>query len=154
MPITATSDLAPEVWSSRAEIEQMFGAVSVERWADIAGSKNQAAISKTIHDAALYATELVRSRLRGTIATNASGTSLVLRRIVTTLAGDQLYSSRGIQDGSEDDGRNRLTSLVSRANKMLQQIVSGVIRLDAEITQNIPLIVDLTEEETFSEDRF
>ena len=129
-------------WTSRDEIEQMFGVTNVTKWADLENTQVAATITEQINWSVLEATDEVKELLPGTAASFVTCAPRPLRRAVTVLAAELLYEARGIDDTSTEDGVHRLTQLANRARTYLRKVQAGAIRVkqDAGVT-SFPKVV-------------
>ena len=131
MPITlAKKTTADVLWTTRLELETMFGRTNVMQWADVENSRNEETIRQAICAACEDATDDAKSRLSG----GACGTVVVpnrtLRRMTTRLAAGLLYEARGVHDTSDENGRFKLKWSLDRADKWFKQVLAGQIILE------------------------
>ena len=125
----------------RADIEALFGTISVEDWADLNGNSVSAEITARINAAISYAESKVNTRMRGGRYTvplvGYSDSEALIKSIVATYAGAWLYQSRGFGDTTTT---TKIAQLVHGdpatgmrgADVEMDMIVSGQSRLDAE----------------------
>lgn len=121
-------------WSSKEELERMFGVSNVQQWADLENNEVVAEINSQVQWAVQQATEDAKLRLK-TSPFDVAGLTCVpspLRVATTRLAGVMLYESRGIKDIDEDgQGRHRLVRHERLADKFFRQVIAGQLVLDA-----------------------
>lgn len=141
-------------WTSRGEIENMFGLTNVTQWADLENQGVTADIADRIQWAVEEATEEARMRLRGS-SVDLEALQCAprpLRLATTRVAGLLLYESRGIKDVDEEGhGMHRLSWHSKRADKFFQQVRAGTLLLDDGSVSH-PVVVETTEDEVTLED--
>lgn len=126
-------------YCAQSDIEAIFGANSVSKWADMNNNQNSTQITARITQAIAEADEIINGRLRGTSyrlpLLSASGTSLVTPTLVThvaaVLAGLWLHDPRGAIDVGGEGVPHALSYWKGWAYKVLDEIALGNIRLDA-----------------------
>lgn len=118
-------------WTSRKEMEYMFGIENLKQWADLENNQSAADISERIQWAVDEATAEARERLMDSPVNLASLTEVprTLRVNTTRLAGVLLYESRGVKDTENEEGKHKLSYHQQRANKYFQQVIAGTIRI-------------------------
>lgn len=130
MPIQASAAVQDPQWTSREELERVFGKTSVARWADVDNTGNKEEVEERIEYAVEWATVDAKSRLAGSPAGTIVDPPINLRHAVTQLAGVQLYTSRGVKDNGDDrEGRHRLLQHKRDAEAFFRRINAGTIRL-------------------------
>jgi hypothetical protein len=130
MPITlAKKTTADVLWTTRIELERMFGKSNITQWADVENTRNEETIRQNICAACEDATDEAKGVLQGGAAGTVVVASRDLRRNVTRIAAGLLYESRGVRDTSDEEGKNRLSTSVNRAQKWLRKVNAGVVRL-------------------------
>jgi len=143
-------------WTSRSEIELMFGRESVSQWADLDSTQDADLISERIQWAVDHATDDARTRLTGSPVNLSKLTDapLKLRLETTRLAGVILYESRGVVDTSDEEGRHRLKYHQDRANQFFQRVRAGLIRLTPQTTNAPGVITDTDTSTTCTDDDY
>lgn len=129
----------PTFWTSRNELNKMFGKSNIDQWADIENEQDPDDIAEKIDWAVVAGTDEAKSRLRG----HAPGVIAIapesLRTATTRLAGVMLYEARGVKDtGDDEDGKHRLKYHQDRAEMFFRRVIAGQIRLtdqDTEVTR-------------------
>jgi hypothetical protein len=147
--------VAVDYWTSRIELERMFGATSVSKWADLENLQVSSDIVERIDWACREATDDARLRLRGSSAHWTRNAPRQLRLAVTRLAGVLLYESRGIIDTSSEKGEHRLSRHEKIADLFFRRVQAGQLRLadESDETVHVPVFVEDTDEEEALEDR-
>lgn len=131
MPITLTTKTtADALWTTRLELETMFGRTNVMQWADVENSRDEETIRQAICAACEDATDDARSRLSGGPCGTVVVPSRTLRRMTTRLAAGLLYEARGVHDTSDENGRFKLKWSLDRADKWFRQVQAGQIILE------------------------
>lgn len=136
-----TRDAASLDWTSQREMEMMFGASNVSKWADLDNDEDVTKIAQRIVWAAREATEDARSRLRGSPASLITCAPRALRLAVTKLAGVLLYEARGIVDSSDEEGRHRLSSHRKQADLFFRRVIAGQIDVSPGDVTSYPRVV-------------
>lgn len=123
-------------YCTRTNINDVFGIKNVEQWADLDNDKNESDINARVARAVAVSTAFMDNRFRRTrytipIVCSSSGETLV--DIAAKLAGVWLYENRGIRDVDPASGnpKHALMWHKTEANRLLDQIISGAIELDA-----------------------
>lgn len=130
-------------WSSREEVEDLFGANNVSKWADKDNDESAVKIRRRIRRAIEWATADARMRLTdtGVRLSELRDAPLVLRDAVSRMAGVWLYETRGLEDTTDDsDGKHVLMIHKKEAKKFYDGLRSGRYRIDAGATR-IPIVV-------------
>jgi hypothetical protein len=136
----------------QSDIEDVFGASNVSKWADLDNDGDETAITARIDKAIAWAENEINSRLREgpyvlPLANDESDVPLEIVDVAANLAGVWLYENRGVQDFDPESGQSvhRLEWNRARAEKTLKEILAGVRVLDAvkHNTQNgsIPKVI-------------
>jgi hypothetical protein len=122
----------------RADIEAVFGAANVAKWADLDNTGITADVAARIDRAIVWASNEIESRFRDSIyalpLANASGDCPPeIVDAAANLAGVWLYENRGVQDWNEETGQvmHRLQWNRRRAYDTLRAILAGQRRIDA-----------------------
>lgn len=139
-------DEAIDLWSSRTELNLMFGSSQVDIWADVNSDNDADQITAKIDWAVETATDDARTRLRGSAAAGVTCADKTLRAMTTRLAGVLLYEARGIVDTSQEDGAHRLTRHQKIADDWFMRVRAGQIRLEQSAV-NIPNFVAYTDDD-------
>lgn len=132
-------------YCSRSDIEALFGAVNVKKWADLDNTDVDAPITARIATAIEYAQATVNDRLRGgryTIPLTEPPPTTVIDT-ASRLAGVWLYEARGSQDFNEGTGQpiNRLLLHYRKAIQTLTDIRRGIVRLPITSKRTSPEVV-------------
>lgn len=136
-------------YTTRANLEAMFGEESVEKWADVNGNGVAAHITARIAAALVYADGEINDLMRCTLYALplvVRDTSIVPPTIVDVanrLAGVWLYEGRGVRD-IDPDGKpvHMLMWHKDEAYKKLREIASGVRHLDSVMSATpVPQVV-------------
>lgn len=130
-------------WTSRREIERVYGTESPKQWADLDGDESATKIDQVIQNVVLEATEDARDRLIGAPCGAIGQAPRLLRRHVSMLAGVMLYDARGTVDTSDEEGRNRLSHNRKLVEKFFKQVLSGQRRLTSSGTKTYPAYVEV-----------
>lgn len=86
-------------YSTRSDIEDVFGVDNVSTWADLDNDENATKITNRIARAIEVADEKVNAALRGgAIAVPVAASSVTITNIAAILAGVWLYDARGVVD--------------------------------------------------------
>lgn len=121
-------------YCTRSDIEQIFEADNVSKWADLADTEDATAIAARIALAIEYADMEVDDHLRGgPYAVPITGAATRMRWIAAQIAGIWLYEVRGVRDFNEETGQpiHRYKAMRESTYRTLNSIRNGVIRLDA-----------------------
>lgn len=118
-------------WTSRKEMEFMFGVENLKQWADLENNQSAADISERIQWAVDEATADARERLMDSPVNLAamSEAPRTLRVATTRLAGVLLYESRGVKDAEAENGKHKLSYHQERADKYFQKVIAGTTRI-------------------------
>jgi len=125
-------------YCTQDDVEQIYGAANVAKWADLDNLGNVVTIAARIAAAIAWACNEIDSRFRKFIydlpLANAEGdTPLEVTNIAATLVGVWLYENRGIQDFNPDTGASvhKLEWNRRRAERTMREILSSTRTLDA-----------------------
>lgn len=143
-------DLAQDpllAWTSRKEIERVYGVESPKQWADLDGDVDLTKIDEVIQNVVLEATEDARDRLAGAPCGTITTAPRVLRRYVSMLAGVMLYDARGTVDATDEEGRNRLSHNRKLVERFFKQVLSGQRRLSQAGTISYPAYVEVDDDD-------
>jgi phage gp36-like protein len=131
-------------YCTRENIEDLFDAESVKKWADLDGSGDATKIAARVAMAIEWSSAYIDDRLRGgpyDIPLSGS-TPTSITAICVYLSAVHLHGPRGHQD--TDQIASRLKGYEDKAERMLNQILAGVLRLSAAkvgLGTNAPIIV-------------
>lgn len=124
------------LWTSRDELEDMFGVSNVQQWADLDNDRNASKIAARVRWAAQSMTDDVKLDLIGSPVKVdeiiCAPTSL--RLAVTRLAGVLLYESRGLKAADNEEGGHRLARHEKMARTFLRRVKAGQVRIEAGVT--------------------
>jgi len=123
-------------YCTQADIEDLFGAVNVAKWADLDNDIDATKIAARVARGITVASAQVDDRLRGgPYALPITGSPTTLVNLAAMLAGVWLYESRGVQDYSPDGGYpvHRLRWFSEQADKTIKELRAGTLRLDAPL---------------------
>lgn len=136
-------DAADLAWTSRKEIERVYGVESVKQWADLDGDQDLTKIDRVIQDTIRDATDDARDRLLCAPCGTITSAPRVLRRNVSMLAGVMLYDARGTVDAVDEEGRNRLSHNRKLVEKFFKQVLAGQRLLGSSGTVTYPSYVEV-----------
>jgi hypothetical protein len=126
MPIYPESVVGAPWWTSREELERMFGRTNITRWADIENENVAEDITAQIQWSVVAGHEDAVMRLEGTSCGIIYTAPSPLRIATTRLAAFLLYSARGIKDAPEDqEGRSRLSTAKKLADEFFKMVRAG-----------------------------
>lgn len=133
-------------YSARVDVEQVFGAINIKKWADLDNAGDEDAIAQRIDATIADADAEIDARLRGSIARLpfAAPIDRCVMQLSARLAGVKLYEARGVQDFDEVTGapQHRLTWHRREVERMLKDIRSGRIRLKGSTYVATPQAVE------------
>ena len=125
-------------YCTRAQIEAIYGATNVEKWADLDEDDDAANITARITDAIAVASEEIddiarMSEFQIPLADSDSATPVTVRNTAATLAGIILYENRGTQDFNPRTGEpfHRLAFKRTQVRRFLAELRKGDRRIDA-----------------------
>ncbi len=126
-----TDDEDSLTWTSRKEIELLFGSDNIAQWADLNSTAVAVEITERIQWAVDNATDEARGRLINSPVKLSTliEAPLRLRMATSRLAGVLLYESRGVKDTAEDDGKHKLVYHKKEANKFFAKVQAGQLRI-------------------------
>lgn len=147
-------------YCARADVERMFGAGTVLKWADL-DNDNSTDIDDRIDAACEWATHYIDGVLaESPYDVPFTTVPTMVKEIAIALAGVQLYEGRGVEDfdpAAPDKTTHRLSSHKRRAMRDLSYIRAGILRLHeteaAQTATAIPTIPDETSVETLVGER-
>jgi len=127
------------VYAARTDIEQIYGADNVSKWADLDNDENPTTITTRINRSLTFATNEINDTLRGgryVLPITDLSAAVTLVDLCATMAGVWLYESRGVEDFDPETGRSvhKLVFMRDRAKKKLEAIRANRIQLDVELT--------------------
>lgn len=125
-------------YCDRVNVEVMFGALNIRRWADLDNTENEVTIHARIDWACELATEYVNSRLvRGHYTIPFTSIPVMIVNLTAMYAGIMLYDGRQVVSSDDKD-------VVSRQRKdfdrYIRQIVKGQLKLLDPVT-GAPLVL-------------
>jgi len=135
-------------YCEQADIEDLFGAVNVAKWADLDNDIDATKIAARVARGIAVASAKVDDHLRGgPYALPITGDSTTLVNLAAMLAGVWLYESRGVQDYSPDGGFpvHRLRWFSEQADTTIKMLRAGTLRLDVPLAvtgTNCPFVVN------------
>jgi len=129
-------------YTTRAKLETQFGAVNIEKWADLDGDGSEATIDARITAAIAYADGEIDDRLRPSpytvpvVLTAGTGTPPTIIDIANRLAMLWLYETRGMQEIDGDTGRplHKMHWHREEVERQFTAILSTKIRLDSPMS--------------------
>ncbi|MDO4628224.1 MAG: DUF1320 family protein [Planctomycetia bacterium] len=128
------------IYTTRNDIELVFGARNVQRWADLDGDENETQIEARIQNVCELASAEIEDILRNRRYVFPLVRSKTLCDLVAKMAGLHLHDSRGVIDNTSTE-----TDIVSRIRKEVEQkithIRTGEILLEGERYGNAPQVV-------------
>lgn len=132
-------------YCSQSDIEALFGAVNVRKWADLDNTEVEAPITARVATAIEYAQATINDRLRGGRYTIplAEPPPTTIIDTAARLAGFWLYDARGSQDFNEVTGQpiSRLLGHYRKAIQTLNDIRRGTVRLPIVGKKSSPEVV-------------
>ena len=128
----------PSYWTSRDELEMLFGLSAIEQWADVENTRDPLQIDRKVNWSVRVATSDAKSRLSGSAADDIANPGDMLRAMTTAIAAVWLYTARGVKDTSSDEGRFRLAWARKKADDWFDQVVAGKIILPEAIQPTDP----------------
>lgn len=137
----------------RADLEVLFGANNILKWADLDNDEDGDKITARITAAIVTEDAYIESFMRGgpyelPLADDEDAVPVLVRDISTRLAGANLYSTRGILDYDPNgEPVNRLQWHRKLAEKNLQRLKDRTLNLDdseAAIQRTVPTVVKET----------
>lgn len=131
-------------YSDRDDVEMIFGATNVAKWADLDNDEDDGKIDARVEWACEEATDRIDGRLRGGPYEVPFDGSSVPRTIVTLsarLAGVLLYDGRGVTDEEAED---RVTPHRKLVETGIAEILAGKVRLDLpQVSASYPRAVSM-----------
>jgi len=135
-------------WTSRREMELLFGPENIRQWADLNNENDAEHISDRIDWSAENATAEARELLVDSPVDldNLTEAPLTLRMNVSRMAGVLLYESRGVKDTDSDEGKHKLRYHKDEAAKYFQKVRAGSIRIGRSAT-SVPGVIPNSDDE-------
>lgn len=130
-------------YCDRDDVEMVFGATNVEKWADVDNDEDATKIADRIDWAIEEASERIDTRMRGGLYEVPFSVPYprTIVTLVARLAGITLYDARGITDPETPDALTPHRDLVEKG---IGELLSGKARLDlTPATRQYPTVVDL-----------
>ena len=129
-------------WTSRTELERLFGRANIRTWADMENDDVDADVLERIRWAVEEATADAQDRVSAYVNIETLCPTKPLRMATTRLAGVLLYESRGIKDATEDgSGKNRLLIHRKAADLFFQQVAAGQRKLTGSQATSFPAAI-------------
>lgn len=130
-------------YCTQADVENVYHPSNVSKWAIMDGTdpdtpEGIALIAERISMAIAIKSQYINDRLRGgpyALPITSPGAALTMLSLCADLAGVYLYESRGAQDINAETGQpeHRYAYKVRAAERLLDEIRGGKVRLDAEL---------------------
>lgn len=132
-------------WTSRTEMELLFGPENIRQWADLNNENDAEHIADRIDWAAENATAEARELLNDSPVDldNLTEAPLTLRMNVSRMGGVLLYESRGVKDTDSEEGNHKLLYHKKEAAKYFQKVRAGSIRIGRSATM-VPGVIPYT----------
>jgi len=93
-------------YCTRSDVERIFGATNIAKWADLDSNNNDVAIDERIASAITVASAEVDSILAGSpIRVPITTVPTLIREVTASLAGVILYEGRGTQGVAAENGQ-------------------------------------------------
>jgi phage gp36-like protein len=137
-------------YCTRADIESLYGATNVAKWADMDGDGDSVTIANRITQAINVASARIDDRFRGSLyslplsQTEANGL-VQITDCAARFAGVWLYNSRGTHEtDSAGNPFNRLSGHDDMAEKTIDRFISGKAKLAAAprwIQPSVPVVI-------------
>lgn len=118
--------------ASRDNLESMFGADNVYKWADLDNEEDDAVVDARIEQALAFGTADFNELMRGgpMLIPITDDPPLGAVDTVTRLSGVWLYENRGVNDVTDEkDGKHRLSYHKKRAYMWIREVHAGKRRL-------------------------
>ncbi len=134
-------------YAERTDVEQIFGASNVSKWADVDNDQNAEKIEARIAWAIGLSEEKLNNRLRGGPYTVPFGGDAIPAEIVDAaarLAGVLLYDSRGVTD-FDPNGKpmHQLSAHRDMVDKFIAEVHANRVTLDITSTKTTaPAVVN------------
>ena len=145
--VTTHRTAAVTGYCTRQDIEDIFGADNVSKWADIQNNGNGDHIAGRIGQAILWTTAEVNDRLReGPVELPIVTVPRTIVDLAAHFAGVWLYESRGVEDFDPDTGaaQHKLQFHRKHVEKTLSEIRAGKRRLSITASgkgMHVPMVV-------------
>jgi phage gp36-like protein len=118
-------------YCTRADIESLFGADNVAKWADLDSDQDATKITARITKAIIYAQADLDSRLMGgPYIVPFTTAHAVITDLTARLAAIWLYKAHGTTDTTSDEGKTRMTAEKAEVSKTIKELLSGQRRVD------------------------
>lgn len=140
-------------YSVRTDVETLFGANNVTKWADLDNDGDGPTITARITAAIVKADDFIDSFMRDgpydlPLEDDATATPVMITDISARIAGTVLFSARGVIDtDAEGDPVDRMQWHREHATELLQLLKDRVLNLDVAaklIPRTVPTVVKET----------
>ncbi len=127
-------------YCTEAQIKNVFGTTNVDNWSDLDNDQGTSTMADRVTQAIAVASERIDDAARTMeyripLVQTADGTTtpITIVDLAATLAGIWLYEARGVMDFDQRSGApyHRLAFKRSEARRMIQELRTGLIQLDA-----------------------
>ena len=126
------------IYCNRADIELVFGAINISKWADLDNNEDADTIQARIENACETASAEIEDIFRNRQYSFPLTQSPTLKNLVVRLAGLKLHDARGIIDGDSTDS---LSLIRQEWEKTVARIRLGEMILPGNRTSNTPKVV-------------
>jgi len=143
------------MYCSRSDVEMIFGADNVEKWADLDNDADTDKIAARIEWAIELSQQTIDDELRGgpyeipfddsSASGSGSGAPVLVQDATARLAGVLLYEARGAIDWDPDDGKagHVLQPHKDHVKRFINRVLTGRVRLDLTPTStSYPRVID------------
>lgn len=135
-------------YCAQANMEAYFGRDNVRKWADLDNTDDETAIAARITLAIANADGFIDGILRGgphDIPLTLSPMPTMIVKASVQLAGDDLYTPRGVEDFNADGGPlHKLRGEREDAIEMLRGIHAGKYKfIDTSAATAVPVVIDV-----------
>lgn len=124
----------------RSDLENIFGATNIAKWADINNDGDVQTIDARINWAMMVTYHYMNSKLEGCIyRIPFSGQYPIITYCNAGLAAVKLYESRGITNYNEASGKpeHQLENIRTECNNFIGQIRAGILRINGTLPQDL-----------------
>lgn len=125
-------------YAARTDLDDVFGSVNINKWADLENQQDSALITARIDRALVYADAVIDDTLRGglydlPVVDKSSSTPTLIIDIATKVAAVWLYELRGSTDFDPKTGEvtHKLALHKKQSIDMLRRLKAGMMTLDA-----------------------
>lgn len=131
-------------YASRTDLDDVFGSVNINKWADLENQQDSALITARVDRALVYADAVIDDTLRGglydlPVVDKSAATPTLIIDVATKVAAVWLYELRGSTDFDPKTGEitHKLAIHKKQSGDMLRKIKAGMITLDATLKGSI-----------------